>query len=128
MFYPMMDWTMIVLIPGILLALWAQNKVKSTFAEYSQVRSRKGITGREAARAILTSYGLGSMPINPIAGQLTDHYDPQSRSLSLSEPVYDSTSIAAIGVKDLVIVTTKDAVLVAAKDRVQDLKQLLKLV
>ena len=98
MFYPMMDWTMIVLLPAILLAVWAQNKVKSTFEQYSQVRSRRGITGREAARAILTSYGLGSMPIKPIAGQLTDHYDPQSRSLSLSEPVYDSTSIAAIGV------------------------------
>ena len=98
MFYPMMDWTMIVLLPAILLAVWAQNKVKSTFEQYSRVRSRRGITGREAARAILTSYGLGSLPIKPIAGQLTDHYDPQSRSLSLSEPVYDSTSIAAIGV------------------------------
>ena len=98
MFYPMMDWTMIVLLPAILLAVWAQNKVKSTFEQYSRVRSRRGITGREAARAILTSYGLGSMPIKQIAGQLTDHYDPQSRSLSLSEPVYDSTSIAAIGV------------------------------
>ena len=98
MFYPMMDWTMIVLLPAILLAVWAQNKVKSTFEQYSRVRSRRGIPGREAARAILTSYGLGSMPIKPIAGQLTDHYDPQSRSLSLSEPVYDSTSIAAIGV------------------------------
>ncbi|MBP5211479.1 MAG: zinc metallopeptidase [Pyramidobacter sp.] len=98
MYYPMMDWTMIVLLPAILLSLWAQTKVKSTFAEYSRIRSRRGITGREAARAILSSYGLGSMPIKQIAGQLTDHYDPSSRSLSLSEPVYDSTSIAAIGV------------------------------
>ena len=98
MYYPMMDWTMIVLLPAILLSLWAQTKVKSTFAEYSRIRSRRGITGREAARAILTNYGLGSMPIKQIAGQLTDHYDPSSRSLSLSEPVYDSTSIAAIGV------------------------------
>ena len=98
MYYPMMDWTMIVLLPAILLSLWAQTKVKSTFAEYSRIRSRRGITGREAARAILTNYGLGSIPIKQIAGQLTDHYDPSSRSLSLSEPVYDSTSIAAIGV------------------------------
>ena len=98
MYYPMMDWTMIVLIPAILLSLWAQTRVKSTFEEYSRVRSRRGITGREAARAILTNYGLGSMPIKQIAGQLTDHYDPSTRSLSLSEPVYDSTSIAAIGV------------------------------
>ncbi|MBQ8089824.1 MAG: zinc metallopeptidase [Pyramidobacter sp.] len=98
MMYPMMDWTMIVLLPAILLSLWAQSKVKSTFEEYSRVRSRRGLTGREAARAILASYGLGSMPIKPIAGQLTDHYDPSTRSLSLSEPVYDNTSIAAIGV------------------------------
>ena len=98
MFYPMMDWTMIVLLPAILLTVWAQSRVKSTFEQYSRVRSRQGITGREAARAILTSYGLGSMPIKQIAGQLTDHYDPSTRSLSLSEPVYDSTSIAAIGV------------------------------
>ncbi|MBP5212007.1 MAG: zinc metallopeptidase [Pyramidobacter sp.] len=96
--YPMMDWTMIVLLPAILLTVWAQSRVKSTFEQYSRVRSRQGITGREAARAILTSYGLGSMPIKQIAGQLTDHYDPSTRSLSLSEPVYDSTSIAAIGV------------------------------
>jgi Zn-dependent membrane protease YugP len=98
MMYPMMDWTMIVLLPAILLTVWAQSRVKSTFEQYSRVRSRQGITGREAARAILTSYGLGSMPIKQIAGQLTDHYDPSTRSLSLSEPVYDSTSIAAIGV------------------------------
>ena len=98
MMYPMMDWTMIVLLPAILLSLWAQSKVKSTFEEYSRVRSRRGLTGREAARAILASYGLGSMPIKPIAGQLTDHNDPSTRSLSLSEPVYDNTSIAAIGV------------------------------
>ena len=98
MMYPMMDWTMIVLLPAILLTVWAQARVKSTFEQYSRVRSRQGITGREAARAILTSYGLGSMPIKQIAGQLTDHYDPSTRSLSLSEPVYDSTSIAAIGV------------------------------
>ena len=98
MMYPMMDWTMIVLLPAILLTVWAQSRVKSTFEQYSRVRSRQGITGREAARAILTSYGLGRMPIKQIAGQLTDHYDPSTRSLSLSEPVYDSTSIAAIGV------------------------------
>ena len=98
MMYPMMDWTMIVLLPAILLTVWAQSRVKSTFEQYSRVRSRQGITGRETARAILTSYGLGSMPIKQIAGQLTDHYDPSTRSLSLSEPVYDSTSIAAIGV------------------------------
>ena len=98
MMYPMMDWTMIVLLPAILLTVWAQSRVKSTFEQYSRVRSRQGITGREAARAILTSYGLGSMPIKQIAGQLTDHYDPSTRSLSLSEPVYDSTSIAVIGV------------------------------
>lgn len=93
-----MDWTMIILLPALLLSIWAQARVKSAFAKYSQVRSRSGITGRQAARAILDSYNLTNVPIKAISGQLTDHYDPRSKSLSLSEPVYDTPSIAAIGV------------------------------
>ncbi len=97
---PMMglDWTMIVLLPAILLSIWAQARVKNTFAHYSQVRSRSGLTARQAARQILDSYGLNSVPIKQVSGSLTDHYDPRDRSLSLSQSVYDSTSIAAIGV------------------------------
>ena len=93
-----LDWTMIILFPAILLAMWAQARVKSAFATYSRVHSRSGLTAREAARQILDSYGLSGVPIRQVGGQLTDHYDPRDRSLSLSEPVYDSTSIAAIGV------------------------------
>lgn len=97
---PMMglDWTMIVLLPAILLSIWAQARVKNTFAHYSQVRSRSGLTARQAARQILDSYGLNSVPVKQVSGSLTDHYDPGNRSLSLSQSVYDSTSIAAIGV------------------------------
>jgi Zn-dependent membrane protease YugP len=97
---PMMglDWTMIVLIPAILLSLWAQMRVKSTFAEYSQINSHSGLTACEAARRILDSYGLNAVPVREISGSLTDHYDPRDRSLSLSQSVYNSTSIAAIGV------------------------------
>lgn len=97
---PMMglDWTMIILFPAILLAIWAQARVKNAFDTCSRVHSRSGLTAREAARQILDSYGLSGVPIRQVPGQLTDHYDPRDRSLSLSEPVYDSTSIAAIGV------------------------------
>ncbi|MST55836.1 zinc metallopeptidase [Pyramidobacter sp. SM-530-WT-4B] len=100
MMMPMLglDWTMIILFPAILLAMWAQARVKNAFATYSRVHSRSGLTAREAARRILDSYGLSGVPIRQVPGQLTDHYDPRDRSLSLSEPVYDSTSIAAIGV------------------------------
>ena len=93
-----MDWTMIILIPALLLSIWAQARVKSAFSKYSRVRSRSGITGRDAARAILDSYNLTNVPIRRISGQLTDHYDPSNKSLSLSEPVYGISSIAAIGV------------------------------
>lgn len=93
-----LDWTMIILFPAILLAMWTQARVKNAFATYSRVHSHSGLTAREAARRILDSYGLSGVPIRQVPGQLTDHYDPRDRSLSLSEPVYDSTSIAAIGV------------------------------
>lgn len=92
------DPTMMLLIPALLLAFWAQNRVKSAFAQYSQVRSRRGVTGSDVARAILMQFGLSDVPVKPIAGKLTDHYDPRSRSLSLSDSVYGSDSIAAIGV------------------------------
>lgn len=92
------DPTMMFLIPALILAFWAQARVKSTFAQYSQVGSRKGVTGSDVAAALLGRFGLSDVPVKPIAGSLTDHYDPRDRSLSLSESVYGSTSIAAIGV------------------------------
>lgn len=93
------DWTYIIyVVPALMLALWAQAKVKSTYARYSSVMSRKGLTGEQAARAILDKNGLSDVRIEHIAGQLTDHYDPKTRIVRLSDNVYGSSSIAAIGV------------------------------
>jgi Zn-dependent membrane protease YugP len=78
--------------------MWAQMRVKSVFARYSAVGSRRGVTAASAARAILDRFGLQAVPVNRVGGNLTDHYDPRDKSLSLSDSVYGSTSIAAIGV------------------------------
>ncbi len=87
----------LVLIRAGICAL-AQWNVNRTFSEYSKVRTEAGITGAQAARRFLSSEALGSMPVNHVAGTLTDHYDPTSKSVSLSDMVYGSTSVAAIGV------------------------------
>ncbi|MEG0754331.1 MAG: zinc metallopeptidase [Angelakisella sp.] len=87
-----------LVLPALILALWAQGKVKSTYARYSSVMSRKGLTGAQAARAILDKNGLSDVRIEHIAGSLTDHYDPKTRIVRLSDNVYGSSSIAAIGV------------------------------
>lgn len=98
MFPYYMDSTALLLLPALLLSLWAQWQVKSAFDRYSRVHSRENVTARDVARMLLSRFGMGDMPVNRVAGSLTDHYDPTSRTLSLSEDVYDSTSIAAIGV------------------------------
>lgn len=85
------------LIPMI-LGLWAQAKITSNFAKYSKVRTKTGITGAEAARKMLDEKGLQNVAIEPVAGNLTDHYDPRKQVLRLSEGVYASNSIAAVGV------------------------------
>jgi len=95
-FYPL-DWTIILLVPAILLSLYAQFKVKSTFARYSQVAARSRLTGAEIARLLLRDSGI-PVRVERIAGELTDHYDPRTQVLRLSEPVYDSYSLAALGV------------------------------
>lgn len=92
------DPTYLVLIPALILAFWAQAKVKSAFNTYSQVPSSRGVTAEMAARELLNRFGLTNVPIQQIEGNLTDHYDPSKKSLSLSESVYGETSIAAIGV------------------------------
>ena len=99
--YPMgfgFDSTMLILIPAVLLSLWAQSRVSSTFAQYSGVYAHGGVTADQVARMLLTRFGLGSMPINRVAGSLTDNYNPADRTLNLSESVYNSRSIASIGV------------------------------
>jgi len=92
------DPTFILLIPALILAFYAQAKVKSTFSRYSRVRSSRGYTGEQVARAMLDMRGLGDVPVEATKGSLTDHYDPRSRKLRLSEGVYDSASVAALGV------------------------------
>ena len=78
MYYPYFDSTMIVLIPAIILAMYAQSKVKSTYEKYVRIASQKGYTGAEAARAILDRNGLTDVRIEHIRGTLSDHYDPKN--------------------------------------------------
>lgn len=93
------DYYYIVLVmPMLLLAFWAQWNVKSTFKKYSKVLSYRGLTGHDAARRILDANGLQNVVIKRVAGDLTDHYDPRTNTVNLSESVYDSQSVAAIGV------------------------------
>ena len=96
MFY--WDWTMILLVPGLLLGLWAQFKVKSAYAKYRRVGTQRGMTAEEVSRDMLTRDGNGFVDIQPIAGELTDNYDPRANVLNLSQGVYGGTSIAAIGI------------------------------
>lgn len=98
MFY-YIDWTYIVLvIPAMILALYAQNKVNSTFKKYSRVASRSGMTGAQAARRLMELNGIYDVSIKRVSGNLTDHYDPSKKVLRLSDSVYSDTSVAAIGV------------------------------
>lgn len=95
---PFWDPTFLLIIPGLILTLWAQAKVTSAFNKFSREGSRSGVTGAEVARRILDSNGLSGVGIEPVRGRLTDHYDPTAGVLRLSEGVYDSRSIAALGI------------------------------
>lgn len=92
------DPSMFLLIPPLLLSIWAQWKTSSTFRKYSEMPSRRGTTAEEVASVILRSNGVNNVRIEMVPGNLTDHYDPRSRVLRLSESVYGQTSIAALGV------------------------------
>ena len=92
------DPTWIIILPALILSLWAQVNVNSTFARFSRVSNRRGMTGYDAARRILDMNGLQNVAIEHIAGNLTDHYDPRSNTVRLSDSVYGSSSVAAIGV------------------------------
>lgn len=96
MFY--FDWTMLLVLPGLLLGLWAQYRVKSAFSEYSREYSRTGLCAEEVSRQLLSRSGNNGVTITGTTGSLTDHYDPASNTLRLSQEVYGNTSIAAIGV------------------------------
>lgn len=92
------DWTIIVLIPAMIFAFWAQIKVNSTFNKYAKVYNRRGLTGAEAARRVLDANGLRHVGIERVHGHLTDHYDPKANVIRLSDATYASTGIAAVGV------------------------------
>lgn len=92
------DPTMLLILPGLIIALWAQFKVNSTYSKYSAVEARSGLTAAQAARMLLDQNGLGNVRIERIRGHLTDNYDPISKVLHLSDDVIDSASIAALGV------------------------------
>ena len=97
MFY--IDWTYIIyVLPAILFAMWASSRVNTTFDRYSKVATRKGMTGRDAARAVLDANGLYHVRVERISGNLTDHYDPKSDVIRLSDSTYGNSSCAAIGV------------------------------
>lgn len=98
-YYYGFDWTyLVIVLPCILLSLWASAKVKNTFNRYAKQFSSRRISGAEAARRVLQENGVFGVQIERVAGNLTDHYDPKTNVIRLSDGVYDSCSTAAIGV------------------------------
>ncbi|MGF1458919.1 MAG: zinc metallopeptidase [Leptolyngbyaceae cyanobacterium] len=89
---------LLLMVPGMLLTLWAQNKVKGTYRRYSQVPSTMGMTGAQVARTILSKMGVQGVSVEQVAGELTDHYDPSAKAVRLSQGIYNSTSLAAAAV------------------------------
>ena len=92
------DPTFVLILPALGLAIWAQMKVKSAYARYSQVPNRSGITGGQVARSILRQFGLSHVDVDAVPGKLTDHYDPTAEKVSLSEGNYAKRSIASLAV------------------------------
>ncbi|MCX8129008.1 MAG: zinc metallopeptidase [Clostridia bacterium] len=93
-----LDPYIILVIPAFLFSLYAQFKVKSTFNKYRRIGNTRGLTGADIARSLLDRNGLYHVAVEPVRGELTDHYDPRTKVVRLSETVYSSTSVAAIGV------------------------------
>lgn len=89
---------LILVVPALLLALWAQVQVKTTYRKYSRVPNSRGMTGAYAAQAVLNFYGITDVRIERVSGNLTDHYDPRSKVIRLSDGVYNSSTVAAIGI------------------------------
>ena len=88
----------VLVLPCVLFAFWAQSQVNGTFNRYSRVMSRRGLTGAQAAQAVLRANGVAGVSIEYVAGKLTDHFDPRTNTIRLSASVYQSTSVASIGV------------------------------
>lgn len=98
MYYMMFDSTYILVVIGAVICLAASARVKSTFNKYAKVRSARGITGRETAERILRSQGLNDVSVRHVSGNLSDHYDPKTKTVNLSDATYGQTSVAAVGV------------------------------
>lgn len=98
MFYLGYDSTYILVLIGVVICMLASSRVNRVFRKYSTVRSRSGLTGREAAERILRANGIYDVTVRHIPGNLTDHYDPRNKTLGLSDSTYGSASVAAIGV------------------------------
>ena len=96
MFY--FDWTYLLIIPGLFLGLWAQHKVNSTYQQYSRIATRMGQPASRVVADLLRRNGNHAVSIGHVAGNLTDHYNPATETLNLSDSVYNSPSVAALGV------------------------------
>lgn len=92
------DWSYILVLIGLGITFLASARLKSTFEKYTRVRSHTGLTGQEVARRILRANGIMDVQVTRVAGQLTDHYNPMTKTVALSENIYNSTSVAAISV------------------------------
>lgn len=93
------DWTYILfMVPCLILSLICSARVRSTFAKYSKVPNSRNMTGAQAAHAVLSAHGVSDVRIEPVSGNLTDHFDPRTKVIRLSESVYNATSVAAVGV------------------------------
>ena len=98
-YYYGFDWTyLVIILPCMILSLWASSNVNNTFKRYSNQFSRRGITGAEAAQRVLRNHGVHNVRVEHISGNLTDHFDPKNNVIRLSDQVYNNTSTAAIGV------------------------------
>jgi len=95
---PLFDPTMILLIPAMILAFWAQMKVRSSYRKFSEVASLSGLTGAQVAQRILAMEGVSDVKVEEVAGELSDHYDPRTRTVHLSEGIYGVRSVAALGI------------------------------
>lgn len=97
-FYGVDIYYILLVLPAMLFSLWASAHVNSTFKRYSQMRNSRGMTGADAARAVLAANGVTGVRIERVSGNLTDHYDPKSNVIRLSDSVYDAATPAAVGV------------------------------
>ncbi len=88
----------ILVIPAMLVSLWAQIRVKGTYSKMSKLQNTRGLTGAQAAQRVLSYYGINDVRIEPVAGTLTDHYDPRDNVIRLSQGVYNASTIAAVGI------------------------------